>query len=77
MTVNGTGAGVQAVINGGAGDDAVTVNGSPNLMTSPLVVIGGSNNLPGNTLAVNGATTWNEFYYHGFHHHWLGLDDPI
>ncbi len=61
VTVNGTGAGVQTVINGGAGDDAVTVNGSPNLMTSPLVVIGGSNNLPGNTLTVNGATTGTNF----------------
>ena len=61
VTVNGTGAGVQTVINGGAGDDAVTVNGSPNLMTSPLVVIGGSNNLPGNTLTINGATTGTNF----------------
>ena len=61
ITVNGTGAGVQTVINGGLGDDDFTVNGSPNLLASLLVLIGGGNLFPGNTLTVNGSGAGNNF----------------
>jgi hypothetical protein len=65
VTVNGTGAGVQTIINGGAGDDTFIVNDSPNPLATPLVIIGGTNGIIGNTLIVNGSGNGNDFVITG------------
>lgn len=72
VTVNGAGAGVQTIVNGGLGDDAFTVNGSPNLLATPLVIIGGANGYLGNTLTVNGSGTGNNFVITGYSINGLG-----
>lgn len=61
VTVNGTGAGVQTIVNGGAGDDTFIVNGSPALLSSPIIFNGGTSGILGNTLTINGSGTGNNF----------------
>jgi hypothetical protein len=63
ITVNGTGAGLQTTIWGGAGNDAFIVNAP---LTTPLAINGESNTFNGDTLTINGSGFGNNFVITGF-----------
>ena len=67
ITIDGTGAGSQTSIYGGAGNDEFIVNTTNSgSLESPLALFGGLNTFPGDTLTVNGAPAGNTFNITGF-----------